>query len=393
MSAMSRPDAAPAGVAPAAPIPFNRPSLSGPELRYVAEAAGSGRLAGHGVFADRCRALLERLLGAPHVPLTTSCTHALEMSALLLNITEGDEIIVPSYTFVSVPNAFVLRGARPVFADIRPDTLNIDETRLEALITPRTKAIVVMHYGGVACEMDAILDLATRRGVVVVEDNAHGLFARYRGRALGTMGALGTLSFHDTKNITCGEGGALIINDPALVARAEVIREIGTNRRRFLQGEGDSYTWIDLGSSYAPSELLAAFLYGQLEARETIQARRRTIWEHYASHLADWARDRRVRLPTVPAGCDHSHHLFYLILPARADRDSLIAHLAADGISAVFHYQPLHVSAMGRSLGGRPGDCPVTEDLSVRLLRLPIYAAMTDADLQRVVSRVVRWRP
>jgi dTDP-4-amino-4,6-dideoxygalactose transaminase len=373
-----------------APIPFNRPYLAGGELANLADAAQSGRLAGDGDYTARCHALLARTLGVGKVLLTTSCTHALELAALLLNLEPGDEVIVPSYTFVSVVNAFVLRGARPVFADIRPDTLNLDESVLEALITPRTKAIVPVHYGGVGCEMDAILELAAPRGIAVIEDNAHGLFGRYKGRWLGTMGQFGTLSFHETKNFTCGEGGALLVNDPAFSERAEILREKGTNRARFFRGQVDKYTWVDVGSSYLPSELLAAFLLAQLEARERIQEQRRRIWHYYAEHLADWAQTRDVGLPHVPDHCDQAYHLFYLVLPSFALRQALIAHLKANHIGSAFHYQPLHLSDMGRSFGGADGDCPVCERLSDRLVRLPFHTALTDDDLGRVVDAVRR---
>ncbi len=375
-----------------AAIPFNRPCLAGDELRYMADAAGSGHLAGDGTFTAKCHALIEQILGIRRVLLTTSCTHALEMSALLSGVKPGDEVILPAFTFVSVVNAFVLRGARPVFADVRPDTLNLDEERLEALITPRTKAIVPVHYAGVASEMDRILDLARARGIMVIEDNAHGLFGRYKGRLLGTMGALATLSFHETKNITCGEGGALLINDPALVERAEIIREKGTNRSRFFRGQVDKYTWVDVGSSYLPSEILASFLLAQFEARDRIQAKRQHIWQHYADRLDGWARDQGIRLPIVPAGCEHPAHIFYMLLPSLEDRQALIAHLKAHRISSVFHYLPLHLSEMGRKLGGKEGDCPVTEDVSDRLLRLPLYIELGDDDLARVVDALTRWR-
>jgi dTDP-4-amino-4,6-dideoxygalactose transaminase len=287
-------------------------------------------------------------------------------------------------------NAFVLRGARPVVADVRPDTLNLDESRLEALITPKTRAIVPVHYAGVACEMDAILAIAARHGIPVVEDNAHGLFGRYRHRWLGTMGKLATLSFHETKNFTCGEGGALLINDPALVERAEILREKGTNRSRFFRGQVDKYTWVDVGSSYLPSELLAAFLLAQLEARDRIQAKRQHIWRYYAEHLSPWASSCGVRLPTVPAGCEHPAHLFYILLPTLADRQALIGRLRSEGINTVFHYLPLHLSDMGVRFGGRKGDCPVTEDLSDRLLRLPLFNELTDDDLRRIVAAIER---
>jgi dTDP-4-amino-4,6-dideoxygalactose transaminase len=369
-------------------IPFNRPGLAGDELRYVAEAVANGHTAGDGPFTKRCQALLEAALGAPKVLLTTSCTHALEMSALLLDVGPGDEVVLPAFTFVSTANAFALRGARPVFVDIRPDTLNLDEGRLDELITPRTKAIVLVHYAGVGCEMDAILATARRHGIAVVEDNAHGLFGRYRGRPLGAFGALATQSFHETKNFSCGEGGALVINDPRHVERAEIVREKGTNRSRFFRGQVDKYTWIDLGSSYLPSDILAAFLLGQLEAREAIQCKRRRIWETYQEGLGDWARARGVGLPVVPDGCEQPYHMFYLMLPTLAARQALIARLKARGILGVFHYVPLHLSEVGQRFGGKPGDCPVTETLSDRLLRLPFYTDLTEAQQSEVVDAI-----
>jgi len=320
--------------------------------------------------------------------LTTSCTHALDMAALLLDIQPGDEVIIPSFTFVSTVNAFVLRGARPVFADIRPDTLNLDETKLEQLVTPRTKAIAVVHYAGVGCEMDTIMEIANRHGIPVVEDNAHGLFGKYKGKYLGTFGCLATQSFHETKNFTCGEGGALLINDPRYIERAEIIREKGTNRSRFFRGQVDKYTWVDIGSSYLPSDILAAFLYAQLEMREQIQTKRRRIWEYYYKHLQDWARDHGVRLPIVPMHCEQSYHMFYLLLPSLEQRQALIDHLKKQGILAVFHYLPLHLSDMGRRFGGKQGDCPVTEDVSDRLLRLPFYNDLCGEDQERVVEAI-----
>jgi dTDP-4-amino-4,6-dideoxygalactose transaminase len=373
---------------PDAPIPFNRPSVAGDEIRCVLDAVRTAHLAGDGGYTAKCHALLENTLGVPKALLTTSCTHALEMAALLLNVSPDDEVILPAFTFVSVANAFVLRGAKPVFADIRPDTLNLDEAGLERLITPRTKVIVAMHYAGVACEMDAILEVAARQRIAVVEDNAHGLFGRYRGRLLGTFGCLATQSFHETKNFTCGEGGALLINDRSLIERAEIVREKGTNRSRFFRGQIDKYTWVDVGSSYLPSEILAAFLYAQLEARDLIEKKRRKIWDYYADELRDWAGAHNVRLPSVPAHCEPPAHIFYLLLPSLGHRQALIALLKAQGISSVFHYQPLHLSDMGRRFGGRPGDCPVTEDISERLLRLPLYQDLTDVDLARVVGAI-----
>lgn len=370
------------------PIPFNRANFEGREQVYLAEAIASGHLAGDGRFTKQCHALLENELGVAKALLTTSCTHALEMAALLLEIQPGDEVIVPAFTFVSTINAFVLRGARPVFIDSRSDTLNLDATQLAALITPRTKAIIVMHYAGMACAMEAIMDIAARHQIPVIEDNAHGLFARYRGRYLGTWGVLATQSFHETKNFTCGEGGALLINAPQYAERAEIIREKGTNRSRFFRGQVDKYTWVDAGSSYLPSELLAAVLYGQLEARDQIQAKRRRVWEYYFTHLQAWAQAQAVQLPTIPPGCEQPYHLFYLLLPALEQRQRLIAHLKARGIASAFHYLPLNTSEMGQRCGGRPGQCPVAESASDRLLRLPFHNSLDEDDLRRVVAAV-----
>jgi dTDP-4-amino-4,6-dideoxygalactose transaminase len=361
-------------------IPFNRPGLAGNELRYIQESVASGRISGDGVFTEKCRRLLEELLGASRVLLTTSCTTALEMAALLLELAPGDEVIMPSFTFVSTANAVVLRGARPVFADIRPDTLNLDERLLERWITPRTRAILPVHYAGVACEMDGLLAVANSHGVEVVEDNAHGLFAKYQGRPLGSFGGLATLSFHETKNMSCGEGGALVINDARYADRAEIIREKGTNRSRMFRGLVDKYTWVDVGSSALPSDLLAAFLYAQLEARAEIQAKRRRIWDCYARELPAWAASRGIGLPFIPEQCEQPYHLFYLITRSLDQRTRLIAHLKERGVLAVFHYLPLHLSEMGLRLGGKPGDCPVTEDLSDRVLRLPLYNDLSEEE-------------
>ena len=369
-------------------IPFNRPCLAGNEYRYIAEAIANGHASGDGPFTRRCHELLQQELGAPQVLLTTSCTHALEMAALLLDCKTGDEIIVPSFTFVSTANAFALRGARIVFADVRPDTLNLDETRLESLITPRTKAIVPVHYAGVACDMDAICAIAQRNGVRVIEDNAHGLFARYKGKLTGTFGCMGTQSFHETKNISCGEGGALVVNDPELMERALIVREKGTNRNQFFRGQVDKYTWVDVGSSYLPSDLLAAFLLAQLEGRFEIQKKRRKVWEYYWRHLQTWAQESRVKLPFIPPDCEQAYHMFYLVAPSAEYRDALISHLKSQGILSVFHYVPLHLSDMGRRFEARRGDCPVTEDFSSRLLRLPFYNDLSEEDQARIVSVV-----
>lgn len=366
-------------------IPFNKPSIAGSELEYIADAVKSGKISGDASYTRRCHQLLETAVGVPKVLLTTSCTHALEMAALLLDLAPGDEVIVPSFTFVSTVNAFVLRGAIPVFADIRPDTLNIDERLLENLITPNTKAIVVVHYAGVGCEMDAIMDIAARHNLAVVEDNAHGLFGSYKGKQLGTFGVLATQSFHETKNFTCGEGGALLINDPSLVERAEIIREKGTNRSRFFRGMVDKYTWVDIGSSYLPSDVLAAYLYAQLEQREVIQRNRGRVWNTYWRHLGQWADSHEVRLPVVPEYCQQPYHMFYLLMPSLEVRGAFIDHLKSHGILSVFHYLPLHLSDMGRALGGKDGDCPVTEDISDRLVRLPLYNDLTEDEQMRVI--------
>jgi len=370
-------------------VPFNRPAAIAAEERYLLEALRSSSHSGDGPFTKRAQALLAELTGAEKVLLTTSCTDALEMAGLLLRLEPGDEVIVPSFTFVSTANAFVLRGARPVFADIRRDTLNLDERRLEELITPRTRAIVPVHYAGVGCEMDAIMAIAARHGLVVIEDNAHGLCGRYRGRPLGGFGALATQSFHETKNFSCGEGGALVINDARFAERAEILREKGTNRSRFFRGQVDKYTWVDVGSSFLPSDLLAAYLYGQLEARELIQSRRRAIWETYRDALADWAAARGVDLPYVPPHCEQAFHMFYLMMPSLDVRQAFIAHLKARAVMAVFHYLPLHLSDMGQRFGGRPGDCPVTEHTSDRLVRLPMFNSMTEAEQRYVIDAVL----
>lgn len=373
-------------------IPFNRPFFSGKEFDFIQEAIANWQLSGDGAFTKKCHALLEKELGIPKALLTTSCTHALEMAALLLDVEPGDEVIVPSFSFPSTVNAFVLRGARPVFIDIRRDTLNLDETKLESLVTRCTKAIVVVHYAGVGCEMDAILQVARGHGIAVVEDNAHGLFGRYKGNYLGTLGCLATQSFHETKNFTCGEGGALLINDSRYIERAEILREKGTNRSRFFRGEVDKYTWVDIGSSYLPSDVLAAFLYAQLEAREIIQSKRERIWNCYEEHLRDWAVDYGVQLPSVPSHCEQPFHMFYLLLPSLEARQALIAYLNALEINSVFHYLPLHLSSMGRRFGGKSGDCPVTEEVSDRLVRLPFYNDLTEAEQMRVVAALNDFR-
>ncbi|RKY11321.1 MAG: dTDP-4-amino-4,6-dideoxygalactose transaminase [Planctomycetota bacterium] len=370
-------------------IPFNKPCFEGNELVYIEQAISNGLVSGDGEFTRRCHAFLETELGVKKAFLTTSCTHALEMAAILLGIKAGDEVIVPSFTFVSTVNAFVLRQAKPVFIDIREDTLNMNENHLENLITPRTKAILPVHYAGVGCEMDTILEVAGRHDIPVVEDNAHGLFGKYRGKFLGTFGCMSTLSFHETKNFTCGEGGALLINAPRYIERAEIIREKGTSRSRFFRGEVGKYTWVDIGSSYLPSDMLAAFLYAQLEARGRIQQHRRRVWEYYYARLKEWAKAHDVRLPVIPGHCEHPYHMFYMIMPTYEDRQAFIAHLKSRGILSVFHYLPLHLSEMGIRLGGKKGDCPVTEDISDRLVRLPFYNKLDEAKQQIIVDAIL----
>ncbi len=373
-------------------IDFNKPAFLGREQQYMAEAIANRHISGDGPFTRKAQQLLETTLGVKRALLTTSCTHALEMAAFLLDLQPGDEVIVPAFTFVSTVNAFVVRGAKPVFADIRPDTLNLDEAWLEALISPRTRAVVPVHYAGVGCAMEEIGRIADRYGLTVIEDNAHGLFGRYKGRYLGTFGALATQSFHETKNITCGEGGALLINDARFIERAEILREKGTNRSRFFRGQVDKYTWVDMGSSYVLSDLLAAFLLAQLEVRETIQTQRRRIWETYAAALGDWAARQGIRLPVVPEECEQAWHMFYLLLPSLEARTRFIDTLKQRGILSVFHYLPLHLSDMGRKFGGMEGQCPVTENVSDRLVRLPFYSTMTGDELEQVLEAVLAFR-
>jgi dTDP-4-amino-4,6-dideoxygalactose transaminase len=372
-------------------IPFNRPSVVGEELNYVRGAIEGGHSAGDGPLTERCSEILSDWVGGGRVLLTTSCTHALEMSALLLGIEEGDEVIVPSFAFVTTAGAFALHGAKPVFVDVRPDTLNMDENQIREKITDRTKAIIVLHYAGVACEMDAIEAISRETGVPIVEDNAHGLLGSYRGKPLGSFGCLATQSFHETKNFICGEGGALVVNRSGWVDRAEILREKGTNRSRFLRGQVDKYTWVDVGSSYLPSDILAAFLLAQLETRESIQRRRSEIWQRYDTELALWAGAQGVGMPRIPEECVHPAHLFYMMLPSEESRTRFIAHLAQRGILAVFHYQSLHVSEMGRKFGGFEGQCPVTEAVSDQLVRLPLYFGLTNAEQSDVIEAVLEF--
>jgi dTDP-4-amino-4,6-dideoxygalactose transaminase len=374
-------------------IPLDRCCATSNELQYITQVISNGCISGGGVFTRKCEKHLRDELGASSVLLTTSCTSALDMSALLIDVQPGDEIIVPSFTFVSTANAFALRGARLVFCDVRRDTLNIDESALQPLITARTRAIVPVHYAGVGCEMDRITRLAREQGVRVIEDNAHGLFGRYKSQYLGTFGCLATLSFDRAKNLTCGEGGALIINEEELAGRAEVIRDKGTNRSAFMRGEINTYSWIDMGSNYFLSELQAAFLNGQLEARNEIQHRRRKIWRYYDEHLAGWSQQAGVARPSVPDHCVQSYHLYYLMMPSAATRNAFIQYLNAQGIASAFHYLPLHLSDMGRRFGGVRGDCPVAEDISERIVRLPFFNDLSTDDLDRIINAVTSFGP
>ncbi len=371
-------------------IPFNRPYTVGTEFGFIQRAIDQGHLSGNGSFARACQEWLERETGTVRALLTPSCTAALEMLAILADIGPGDEVIMPSYTFVSTANAFVLRGATPIFVDVRPDTLNLDERLIEARITPRTRAIAPVHYAGVGCDMDALGDVARRHGLFVLEDAAQGVMASYgaESRALGTFGELGALSFHETKNVTCGEGGALLVNDPALVERAEILQEKGTNRSAFFRGAVDKYTWTDIGSSFLLSEVNAAFLWAQLEHASEITARRLRLWDGYYEAFAPLEAQGRARRPIVPPGCTHNAHMFYLLLPERETRDLLIEHLAMAGVHAVFHYVPLHSSPAGMKYGAVRSALPVTERASDCIVRLPLWPGLDEESVQRVIDAV-----
>lgn len=370
-------------------IPFNRATFSGNELLYLQRAVAQGHVSGNGPFTRQAEAILSERTNGGQALLTTSCTHALEMAALLLRLSPGDEVIVPSFTFVTTASAFMLHGGTPVFVDSDPVTLNLDPDAVEAAITERTRAVVVVHYGGLAVDLERIMALCERHGLTLVEDNAHGLFGTYRGRVLGSFGALATQSFHETKNITCGEGGALIVNDPGLAERAEILREKGTDRSRFLRGQVDKYTWVDIGSSWVVSDLLAGVLLGQLERFDEIQARRRGVYDRYQLELASWARENDVLMPVEFADRDHTSHVSYLRFTTLNERQAFIAHLRARDILTVFHYQPLHLSEVGLRLGGRPGQCPVAERAGETLVRLPLFESLTEGDQTRVVDAVL----
>ena len=369
-------------------IPFNRTSLVGQEIKYMTAAISNGDVTGDGPFTHKVEKLLEKELGVKRALLTTSCTHALEMSAILLDINSGDEVIVPSYTFVSSALAFFMHGAKIVFSDVRPDTFNLDENKLEGLVTKNTKAIVLVHYAGVACEMDAIMEIASRHNLIVIEDNAHGLYGKYKGRYLGTIGHMATQSFHGTKNFTSGEGGALLINDPVYVQRAEIIREKGTNRARFFRGQVDKYTWVDKGSSYVMSDILAAFLFGQLECAFHIQTVRKSLWNFYYAGLEGWANNNNIRLPIVPDSCQQAYHIFYLLMPNLESRTAFIEDLKLSGVSVVFHYLPLHSSDMGKSITNNEVGLPITDNISDCVVRLPMYENLTIEETTYIVEKI-----
>lgn len=359
-------------------IPFNKPYMTGKELWYISQAHANGHLAGDGAFSKRCGAWLQGRTGAHKALLTHSCTAGLEMAAILADLEPGDEVIMPSYTFVSTANAVVLRGAVPVFVDVRPDTLNLDEAQIEAAVTPRTKAIMPVHYAGVACEMDTIMAVAARHGLVVIEDAAQALMSTYKGRPLGSIGQLAALSFHETKNVISGEGGALLVNDPRFVDRAEVIREKGTNRSQFFRGQVDKYTWVDVGSSYLPGEIIAAFLWAQMEEADRITTERLALWNTYHQWFADAEKAGKLRRPVIPGHCTHNAHMYYLLLPDLASRTSFIDRLKRASIQTVFHYIPLHSAPAGQRYGRAHGELPVTKDIADRLVRLPLWNGLEE---------------
>jgi dTDP-4-amino-4,6-dideoxygalactose transaminase len=369
-------------------IPFNQPFTVGTESTYIQQAINNSHLSGNGEFTKKCQAWLEANTGCDKALLTHSCTAALEMAAILADIQPGDEIIMPSYTFVSTANAFVLRGGVPVFIDIRPDTLNIDESKIEAAITSKTKAIVPVHYAGISCELDTITEIAQHHNLLVIEDAAQGVMSSYKGRSLGSIGHLATVSFHETKNVISGEGGALLINEQRWMERAEIIWEKGTNRSQFFRGQVDKYSWVDIGSSYLPSEINAAFLWAQLEAAEAITQKRIHLWQEYHQAFAELEIQGKIRRPIIPDECQHNAHMYYILLPDSDNRTTLIEKLNICGINAVFHYVPLHSSLAGRKYGRVDGDLSYTEDLWSRLLRLPLWVGMTQADVNQVVDVV-----
>jgi dTDP-4-amino-4,6-dideoxygalactose transaminase len=372
-------------------IPFNKPFITGKEIEYIAGLIADGNLGADGYYTRRCAQLLEERFGILKVLMTSSCTAALEMAVMLCELEPGDEVILPSFTFVSTANAVVRAGAKPVFVDIRADTLNIDEALIEPKITPRTRALFPVHYAGVGCDMRAINSIAEKHKLLVIEDAAQGVNAFYDGRVLGSLGHFGAFSFHDTKNYIAGEGGALCVNSPEFMERAEIIREKGTNRGRFVRGEVDKYTWVDVGSSFIPAEIACAFLLAQLEAMDEITARRHEVFEFYRENLAPLEERELLSMPNIPAGCQSNYHIFYVLLENGQTRDGLMTHLKQDGISAVFHYVPLHSSEMGKKFGYRADDLPLTEDLSARLLRLPLFPDITREEQMRVVNGIAEY--
>jgi len=370
-------------------ISFNKSFLAGNELKYIEQAVLSGQIKGDGPFTKKCNEWMEQKFNAKKVLLTTSCTSALEMSAILCDIKPGYEVIMPSYTFVSTANAFVIRGAKPVFVDIRPDTLNIDETKIEDAITSKTKAIVPVHYAGVGCEMDIIMRIAKKHNLFVIEDAAQGVMAKYKNKYLGTIGDLGTYSFHETKNYSSGEGGAIVINNPDMIERAEIIREKGTNRSKFFRGEVDKYTWVDVGSSYLPSEIIAAFLLAQLEKAEEINQKRLEIWQNYYNGLKELEEKKILRLPIIPDNCKQNAHMFYILLQDKKTRNDLMDFLKKEkNILSVFHYVPLHSAPMGKKVAPNNPDLPITDDLSARLLRLPFYYNLTKEEQNYIIELI-----
>lgn len=369
-------------------IPFNKPHLTGKELGYIEESLKSGNIVGNCEFTKKCERLMEEKFGAKKVLLTGSCTDAMEMASLLIDLQPDDEVIVPSFTFVSTANAFILRGARPVFVDIREDTLNIDEKKIEEKITNKTKAIYPVHYAGVSCDMDVIMDIAKKYNLYVMEDSAQGVNARYKGKFLGTTGHLGAYSFHGTKNYTCGEGGALVINDERFIERAEILREKGTNRSKFIRGEVDKYTWVDIGSSFLLSDVSASFLYAQLENLDEIKEKRKAVFDFYYENLKELEDSGYLKLPTIPKECETNYHIFYILLPSHEIRNSLMDQLKSEGIQSTFHYIPLHNSPMGMKFGYKDGDLPITETVSSCILRLPFYADLKLDELSFVVEKI-----
>ena len=372
-------------------IPFNKPYIIGKELYYIAQAVLSGKISGDGEFTKRCSSLLEKRYAANKILLTTSCSAALDMSAILSGIEKDDEVIMPSYTFTSTANSFYSRGAKIIFIDIREDNLNIDERSIEDFITVKTKAIIPVHYGGVSCEMDTIINLAKKYNLLVIEDAAQGMESKYNGKYLGTIGDIGCFSFHETKNFTCGEGGAILINNSQFIERAEIIREKGTNRSKFFRGEVEKYTWVDIGSSFLPSEVLTAFLYAQLENANIIIKKRLNSWNYYYSAFEELEKKGLLRRPIIPANCKHNGHLFYILLKNEKSRNDLISYLKQKGILAVFHYLPLHLSPIGLKLGYSKGMLPKTEDLASRLLRLPLFYSITEKEQDYIINNIYEY--